>query len=330
LRLAIPSDGELYESTLGFLRFSGVPVERSSPRRYTASIPTLSNTTVLFQRAGDIPTKVEEGSADLGISGLDRFLETRGDGGESILIVEDLGFGRCELVVAVPDSWVDVTSMADLADLSVELRERGRELRVATKYPRLVQRHLFTCGVNYFSLVQSSGTLEVAPAMGFADVIVDISSSGTTLRENRLKTLEDGSILASQACLIGNKRLLAQHQSTCLETKSLLEHIEGYLRARDYFSITANVSGESPEEVAAHVTQHREVAGLKGPTISKVYTGNDDSWYAVTLVVPRDRLLEALEHMRQIGGGSITVYQVNYVFQDQCASYQALLLALGI
>ena len=330
MRLAIPSDGELYESTLAFLRSSGVPVERSSPRRYTASIPTLSNTTVLFQRAGDIPTKVEEGSADLGISGLDRFLEMRGDGGESILIVEDLGFGRCELVVAVPDSWVDVTSMADLADLAMEFREQGRELRVATKYPRLVQRHLFGSGVNYFSLVQSSGTLEAAPAMGFADIIADISSSGSTLRENRLKTLEDGSILASQACLIGNKRLLAQHQSTCMETKSLLEHIEGYLRARDFFSITANIRGESPEEVAAHVTQHPEVAGLKGPTISKVYSRDDDSWYAVTMVVPRDRLLEALDYMRQIGGGSITVYQVHYVFQDQCESYQALLRALGV
>ena len=330
MRLAIPSDGELYESTLAFLRSSGVPVERSSPRRYTASIPTLSNTTVLFQRAGDISTKVEEGSADLGITGLDRFLETRGDGGESILIMEDLGFGRCELVVAVPDSWVDVTSMADLADLSMELRERGRELRVVTKYPRLVQRHLFGTGVNYFSLVQSSGTLEAAPAMGFADIIVDISSSGTTLRENRLKTLEDGSVLSSQACLIGNKRLLAQQPSMCLETKSLLEHLEGYLRARDYFSITANISGESPEEVAALVSKHPEIAGLKGPTISKVYTGNDDSWYAVSLVVPRNRLMEALDYMRHIGGGSISVYQVHYVFHDQCASYQALLRDLGI
>ncbi|MBF8267748.1 MAG: phosphoribosyltransferase [Dehalococcoidia bacterium] len=303
-------------------------MERSSPRRYTAAIPALPHTTVLFQRAGDIPLKVEEGSADLGISGLDRFLELRVEGGESVLIVEDLGFGRCELVIAIPDSWVDVTSMADLADLSMEMRERGKELRVATKYPRLVQRHLFRCGVNYFSLVQSSGTLEAAPAMGFADVIADISSSGITLRENRLKTLEDGSILASQACLIGNKRLLARDQPTLQEAKGLLEHVEGYLRARDFFSVTANIRGDSPEEVAAHVIERPELAGLKGPTTTKVYSSGADSWYAVTVVVPRDRLFEALEHLRQIGGGSITVFQPHYVFQDQCASYQALLQAL--
>ncbi|MBI2856557.1 MAG: ATP phosphoribosyltransferase, partial [Chloroflexi bacterium] len=173
LRLAIPSDGELYEPTLAFLRNCGVPVERSSPRRYTAAIPSMPHTTVLFQRAGDIPAKVEEGSADLGISGLDRFLEVRVEAGDSTVVMEDLGYSRCELVVAVPDTWVDVTSMSDLADLSVDLREKGKELRVATKYPRLVQRHLFRHGFNYFSLVQSSGTLEAAPAMGFADVIAD-------------------------------------------------------------------------------------------------------------------------------------------------------------
>lgn len=329
MRLAIPSDGELYESTLGFLRSSGLPIERSSPRRYTASIRAIPNTTVLFQRAGDIPLKVEEGSADLGISGLDRFLEMRSEGWDSILIMEDLGFGRCELVMGVPDSWVDVTSMGDLADLSIDLRERGKDLRIATKYPRLVQRHLFRHGVNYFSLVQSSGTLEAAPAMGFADVIADITSSGATMRENRIKTLEDGTILASQACLIGNRFLLAQEYATCQETEALLEHVEAYLRARDFFSITANIRGDSPDEVAAHVTQRPEVSGLKGPTISRVYSDDAGTWYAVTMVVPRDKLLVAVEHLRRIGGESVTVVQAYYVFQEQCKSYQDLLRALG-
>ena len=82
--------------------------------------------------------------------------------------MEDLGYGRCELIMGVPDSWLDVDSMGDLADLSIDLRERGRDLRIATKYPRLVERHLLRHGVNYFSLVQSSGTLEASPAMGFA------------------------------------------------------------------------------------------------------------------------------------------------------------------
>lgn len=304
-------------------------MERSSPRRYTAAIRAIPNTTVLFQRAGDIPLKVEEGSADLGITGLDRFLELSAEGSDSILIMDDLGFGNCELVMGVPDSWLDVDSMSDLADLSLDLRERGKDLRIATKYPRMVQRHLLRHGVNYFSLVQSSGTLEAAPAMGFADVIADITSSGITMRENRLKTLKDGTILASQACIIGNKRLLAKEQSASQETKSLLEHVEAYLRARDFFSITANIRGNSPEEVAAHVTQWPDLSGLKGPTISRVYSDDADAWYAVTVVVPRDKLLVAVDHLRQVGGGSVTVFQAHYVFQDQCSSYQDLVRALG-
>lgn len=284
---------------------------------------------MLFQRAADIPLKVEEGSADLGISGLDRYLELRADGGDSILVMEDLGFGRCELVIGVPDSWVDVTSMDDLADLSIELRELGKELRIATKYPRLLQRHLFRHGVNYFSIVQSSGTLEAAPAMGFADAIADVTSSGVTMRENRLKPVGGGTLLTSQACLIGNKRLLALEQSAVEETERLLEHLEAYLRARDFFSITANICGDSPEEVAANVTRLPEVSGLKGPTISKVYADNLGTWYAVTMVVPRDKLLVAVDHIRRIGGGSVTVLQPHYVFQDQCEAYQDLLHELG-
>jgi ATP phosphoribosyltransferase len=171
--------------------------------------------------------------------------------------------------------------------------------------------------------------LEAAPAMGFADIIADISSSGTTMRENRLKMIVDGTILKSQACIIGNRRLLAQGESSRLETRGLLEHIEAYLRARDFFSITANIRGNTPEEVAAHVAQRPEVAGLTGPTISRVYSRDEETWYAVTTVVPRERLLEAVDHLRQIGGSGITVFQAHYVFQDQCSSYETMLQALG-
>ena len=182
----------------------------------------MDNTSVLFQRAADIPYKVDEGSADIGITGLDRFLELGSDSGDSNVVVEALGFGGCELVIAVPDSWIDVDSMYDLADLAFDFRENGQDLRIATKYPRLVQDHLLAYGVNYYSIVQSSGTLEAAPAMGFADIIADISSSGNTIRENRLKTIDDGSILASQACIIVNKRTLHEDTDAMQSARILL------------------------------------------------------------------------------------------------------------
>ena len=285
----------------------------------------MDNTSVLFQRAADIPYKVDEGSADIGITGLDRFLELGSDSGDSNVVVEALGFGGCELVIAVPDSWIDVDSMYDLADLAFDFRENGQDLRIATKYPRLVQDHLLAYGVNYYSIVQSSGTLEAAPAMGFADIIADISSSGNTIRENRLKTIDDGSILASQACIIVNKRTLHEDTDAMQSARILLEYVEAYMRARNFLRRTANVRGDSPEEIAKKLATEPDVTGLKGPTISRVYDNENSNWYAVTMVVPRDILIKTVDHIRNIGGGSLTVSQEHYVFEEGSTSYAELL-----
>ena len=328
LRLALPSDGEMHEPTLDFLRACGMPVQRTSTRRYTASIAGVAGVTVLFQRAADISSKVEEGSADLGVVGLDRFREYRREDGDALLLMQDLGYSRCEVVVAVPDAWADVTSMADLADLAVEFREQGRELRTATKYPRLVERFMYRHGINYFTLVQASGTLEAAPQMGYADIIVDIASSGSTLRENRLKTLADGTILVSQACLIGNRRLLAQHSQRLETARGILERIEAYLNAGDYYRVTVNIWGDSPEAVAEQVLERPEVAGLHGPTVARVYSPDDTPWFAVTVMVHKDRLMAAVDHFRSIGGSTVSVSQANYLYQHQCEAYQRLLEAL--
>ena len=112
LRLLLPSDGDLYQPSLDFLNGCGLPVRRPNARRYTATIPAIAGVEVLFQRTADITAKVEEGSAELGITGLDRLLEYREDERRAAILVENLGFGRCELVLAVPDSWLDVTSLA--------------------------------------------------------------------------------------------------------------------------------------------------------------------------------------------------------------------------
>ncbi|MCZ6614775.1 MAG: ATP phosphoribosyltransferase, partial [Chloroflexi bacterium] len=329
LRLAIPSDGELHDPTLAFLGECGLAVDRRNARRYTASVPSLDGVVALFQRAADIPGKVEEGSADIGIVGLDRFSESHVEGGDGFVIAQDLEYSRCELVMAVPETWVDVTHMADIADLAVEFRERGRELRVATKYPGLVQRFLFDHGINYFTIVPSSGTMEAAPAMGFADIIADISSSGTTLRENRLKMLADGTLLRSQACLIGNRKLLAQEPRKLETARRFISHIEGYLEARHYFQVTSNIRGASADQVAGAVLKRSELAGLQGPTVAHVYGREGDDWYAVTVVVPQGRLQEALDHFRSLGATGVSVVQPRYVYNEESQAYQRLLEALN-
>ncbi len=329
LRLAVPSDGELHEPSLQFLKSCGMPIRRANTRRYTANIPSLSKATVLFQRTADITSKVDEGSADIGIVGLDRFLELHRAGGSAMLVMEDLGFGNCDLVLAVPDSWVDVTSTADLADISAEFREQAKDLRIATKYPHLVERFLYRKGVNFFNLVPASGAIEAAPAVGFADVIADISSSGITLKENRLKTLSDGTILSSQACLIGNRDLLNMDYDKLEQAKIILERIEAHATAQEYCRITANVAGSSAEAIASNL-QKRGLGGLHGPTISKVYSpGEKESWYAVTLVLNKSDLLKATDSLRGMGGYSTTVFQPDYVFQKECSAYKKLVESLG-
>ncbi|MCX8213246.1 MAG: ATP phosphoribosyltransferase [SAR202 cluster bacterium] len=324
LRLAVPSDGALHDPSLLFLKSSGMGVSRRNLRRYTAEIPSLPGVAVHFQRGSDIAMKVEEGSAELGLVGLDRFLETRREGGGSRVVIENLGFGQAELALGVPDSWVDVSSLADLADLAVEFRAKGTDLRIATKFPRLVERFLLGHGVAFFTLVQSSGTLEAAPEMGYADIISDISSTGTTMRANRLKPIVGGSVLTSEACLIGNGTLLATDPEKLRLATAVVERIEGRMRSLDFYTITANMKGRDPDSLAAYVLKHADISGLRGPTISQVYTGDGNAWYSVTVIVEKHKLLGAVDQFRELGGSSVTVSQPDYVFHSECSAVERL------
>ena len=321
MRLVIPSDGELGEPTMRFLASCGVKVNRPNSRRYTGSIPSLPGIDVLFQRTADITTKVEEGSAEMGITGLDRLMEYRHDDDAVIPVMDDLGFGGCDYVLAVPDSWLDVTSIDDLADLALEFHERGRQLRIATKYPRLLRRYLFERGINYFTLVPASGTLEAAPIAGYADLIADLSATGTTLRENRLKTLDGGTILSSQACLIANPSALASCPDDLALARSLTEMLEAHLRADPYYRITANVQGRSAEDVSAMILARPEIAGIQGPTVARVFSVEEEDWYAVSLLIRKNRLLDAVSHLRECGGMDIAAAQLSYLFKGESQAF---------
>ena len=330
LRLALPSNPEWQEPTLAFLESCGLSVQRTDVRRYTGTISSVPGSTVLFQRAADIPAKVEEGAVDLGISGLDRFCEIHVPDGDGLPLIEDLGYRRANLVIAVPEAWLDVTSVADLSEVALEFREKGKQLRLATKYPRLVEEYLLSRDISHFILVEAGGTIEAAPAMGYAAIIADITSTGATLRENRLKTIQGGTIFISQACLLGNRRRLEENPEALSATKTILELMEARLRASTYYSIIANIKGDSPDEVASYVKARPEIAGIQGPTIAPVYSRNEDRrWYAITLVVERDKVMSAVEHLRQIGGNGITVSPTTYVFEGGCHAYDQLLTVLN-
>ncbi|WP_292141572.1 ATP phosphoribosyltransferase, partial [Mesorhizobium sp.] len=149
-----------------------------------------------------------QGSVDLGITGEDLLRENLADWEARAEIVARLGFGHADVVVAVPDIWLDVETMADLDDVAADFRQRhGRRLRIATKYWRLTQQFFsLKHGIQVYRIVESLGATEGAPAQGLADVIVDITTTGSTLRANHLKVLADGVVLRSQACLVASRK----------------------------------------------------------------------------------------------------------------------------
>jgi ATP phosphoribosyltransferase len=324
LRLVLPSDGDLHEPTLSFMRACGLSVSRPNARRYTGTIPSLPGVEVLFQRTADVTQKIEEGSAELGVTGLDRVLEYRSDDERAVVLIGDLRYGRCEFVMAVPNSWLDVTSLADLADLALEFRQEGKQLRIATKYPRLLRTYLYERGINYFTLVPASGAMEAAPAAGYADLIADLTATGATLRENQLKTVDDGTILVSQACLVANPVLLSACEPAWCLARSITEMMEAHLRAEPYYRITANVQGSSAEAVSSTILARPGLAGLRGPTVARVYNVEEQDWFSVSLLVQKERLLEAVDHLRDCGAVDVAASQLSYLFDGSSHAYQKL------
>ena len=324
MRIALPSDGELYDSTIAFMRACGLTVSRPNSRRYTGTVPTIPGVEVLFQRTADVTQKVEEGSAELGVTGLDRVFEYRNDEARAAVLIEDLEYGRCEFVMAVPDSWMDVTSLSDLADLALEFRQEGKQLRIATKYPRLLRGYLYERGINYFTLIPASGAMEAAPAAGYADLIADLTASGATLRENQLKQLDEGTILTSQACLIANPVLLSVSREALALARSIVELIEGHLRAEPYYRLTANVRAASAEEVSSTVLARPDLAGLRGPTVARVYNIEEQDWFNVSLLIKKGQLLEAVDHLRNCGAIDVAASQLSYLFDGHSEAYENL------
>ena len=326
--LALPSKGMLAEPTLNFLRTCDLKVHKVNPRQYTASMPALPQIDVLFQRVGDIVYKIADGAVHLGITGLDIVKEH--PSGELVVVHDNLGYGACELVLAVPESWLDVDCMNDLIDISLDFREqKHRNLRIATKFTNLTRSFLHEQGLHHFTLVESEGALEAAPTLGYADIICDLTATGTTLRENHLKTISDGVVLKSQSCLVANRTALRTNPLALSTVQTLLELIDAAVQGKSYYSITSNICGPDAEAVATLVTQNPVTRGLQGPTIAPIYaassaTALDQQWFAVTVMIRSRDLLETVSHLRAIGGMQTTVMPARYVFLEHSPSFAAL------
>ena len=325
MRLSLPSKGRLAEAAINFLARCGLSIYRPNIRQYEATLPDLPGLTVLFQRPTDIVTSVRAGSVDFGIAGLDLVKEHGGDNGETIVVHEALGFGHCSLALAVPEAW-PVQSMAELAAYALG---SAHPLRIATQFPSLTQKFLGEQGIVRFSLVQAEGTLEVAPAIGYADMICDLVASGQTLRDNRLRPLTDGYILHSQAVLIANRAALQNNPTALKLISQILEYIEAHLRAEENYLVITNMRGASPEGIARALFSQPDLGGLQGPTIAPIFTRDGAPYHSVSIVVRKANVIPAVRALRAVGGSGVVVTPVTYIFEEEPPRYKAMLEALG-
>lgn len=334
VRLGLPSKGRMATDTLDLLKDCQLAVRQVNPRQYVADIPGLSNLEVWFQRPKDVVRKLLTGDLDLGIVGIDTVSEF-GQGNEDLIFVHDaLEYGECRLSIAIPKYGIfqNISSMDELAAMP-EWTE-NRPLRITTGFTYLGPKFVKEKGLKHVKFSTADGALEAAPAMGIADAILDLVSSGTTLRENNLKEIKGGTVLESQAVFVASKRALLQRKGVLEAAHEMLERLEAHLRAVGQFTVTANMRGSSAEEVAECVLEQTNFRGLQGPTVSPVFSKKNGEvkpdYYAIVICVPKKQLYDSVCQLRKIGGSGVLVSPLTYIFDEEPPRWRKLLDQLNL
>jgi len=204
IKLGLPSKGRLKDESIKLFSSKNLNIQNTNSRNYFFNFKENDNFDGIFLHAREIIERISDGTLDAGISGLDLLMELPDEYQNNIKILKKLGFA--DLVVAVPNDWLDIQNIADLEEVSFDFKEKyNRRMRVATKYPKLTEEFLLSRGVIEFKIVGSLGATESYPFTGSAEFITDITSTGSTLKENNLRIISDGKILKSSACLFVSK-----------------------------------------------------------------------------------------------------------------------------
>jgi len=214
ITIGLPSKGRLKEGSINFLAKNNLELtSNGGERNYFAEVKNFPNIKIIYLHAKEIIQRIGDGTLDIGISGLDLLNESAINLKQKIEVKKKLNFGSANVVVAIPNDWIDVQTVADLEEVSFDFRDKkNTRLRVATKYPNLTNNFLVSKGVTQYKLVTSLGATETYPFIGSSEIITDITSTGKTLRDNNLRILKDGLILKSQACVLYSKKKAAKLQ----------------------------------------------------------------------------------------------------------------------
>jgi ATP phosphoribosyltransferase len=318
--LAVPSKGRLQENAEAFFTRAGLTLAKPrGARDYRGTIAGLDNVEIAYLSASEIASQLARGMVHLGVTGEDLLRESIADADKRVLLIDnlgfgsanvvvaDLGFGSANVVVAVPQAWIDVRTMADLDDVTTGFREQhNRRMRVATKYINLTRNFFAAHGVVDYRIVESAGATEGAPAVGTAEMIVDITTTGATLAANGLKVLDDGVILRSQANLVASRD--ADWSADARETaRVILDHIAARARASKYREVRTRFSGCNDALLTEAHNRFGVVAPFGGPTSSGM----------ITLHCPPMQLYALGSFLREHGADTVSIASLDYVLDRE-------------
>jgi len=315
LVLAVPSKGRLQQNAEAFFARAGLElVKPRGARDYRGTILGFDAVEIAYLSAGEITAQLSQGAAHLGITGEDLVREMIPQSDDRVVFITGLGFGFANVVVAVPQAWIDVRSMADLDDVATAFRlKHERKMRLATKYANLTRGFFAAHGVVDYRIVESSGATEGAPAAGTAELIVDITTTGATLSANGLKVIEDGVVLRSQANLVA-ARAAAWDEGQREIARRLLDRIAAQKRAEAYREVRTRFAGMNENLLATARQKFGVASPFGGPTSSGM----------LTLHCPPENVPALASLLREHGAEAVSVAAIEYVYTRDNPLYAKL------
>ncbi|HEY2755915.1 MAG TPA: ATP phosphoribosyltransferase [Pseudolabrys sp.] len=315
LVLAVPAKGRLQENAEAFFARSGLTlIKPRGARDYRGAVAGMDGIEVAYLSASEITTQLALGAVHLGVTGEDLVREQMPDADKRVVLIEGLGFGYANVVVAVPQAWIDVRTMADIDDVATAFRHtHDRKMRVATKYINLTRDFFSAHGIVDYRIVESSGATEGAPAAGTAEMIVDITTTGTTLAANALKIVDDGVILRSQANLVA-ARGASWGESEREIARVILDRITAQARAKAFREVRARFAACDGKLVDAARDKFGVATPFGGPTSSGM----------LTLHCPPQQVYALTSFLRDHGAEAVAVADLDYVFSKDNPLYAKL------
>ena len=319
LVIAVPAKGRLQENAEAFFARAGLKlVKPRGARDYRGAVEGVDGIEVAYLSAAEIAQQLAQGMVHLGITGEDLIREMIPDADSKVVLIEGLGFGYANVVVAVPQAWIDVRNMADLDDVATAFRlKHNRRMRIATKYINLTRDFFSSVGITDYRIVESAGATEGAPAVGTAELIVDITTTGSTLAANALKVIEDGTILRSQANLVAARSAIWDGQTLSIAAM-MFDRIAAQARARNYREVRTRFPACNDKLLAAAKERFGVAAPYGGPTSSGM----------LTLHCPPAQVHGLATFLREQGAQDVAVVTLDYIFTRDNPLFARLQAAL--